>query len=1331
MAIPTNFNSIELTSPLPASFEKWFPIGHIYNNKWRAVIDPKYLPLSTVAVGEDISYNLDIPLPASLSSAIGTLGIVGAMVAIRNAYMSLGGQSANITLSRSISFGNFGTTQPLVYYINSPRFGYQIGTFKHQAYFEVRSIGTSVGGGAWADFATVASIEYATNCKLKRLYVSHGKILSIYKKYVDVYIVRLFEKTTQPNSDFKLDGKLQVWTFIDNKYKKIEYDLSSNVTLSETGELIFEKDKFIDIEKISSGDFFILTKPWVIENPSFLFEYGLNKDNGFYQTNEQQYKVVSSTILGVWIQAPKDLTYSDGTPETVLLWHLYTDLSKDRFPLPNTPEQEKLVGEASDIKGTLKEGIALAKLNKDNAASVRVVIFGANSEIQNCYPPSLIGEFVNIGDYFWEIVGHPRSETIEVKLSSSNGNNDENFVNFIDTAGITENIDVFQQKFWFINELYYGYPYSHGLWEGTVTKTPVVYTNNKIETNEKATSGDPKGNLTIKNTTTYTNAKEASVVEIYTTTYSSADLQDAEQDDTTTVEFTTTAFTISSRDVPSTNILDQKEKNTTKCNYLTERFYKDFTLIELLSTNAGQLSDDYYKKYDNLYFYNMSKNKTYKIFDIDFKVVSTDSTTLINTIDITMVVMGDVESELSAQTTTGYIFLGEPFKTYSGYYGEMSLSINTAPSLNASGQNYAYMYGNYYSGTYILPEQASQFAITSARYGDNVTFSKYGDLPYVLISVPNVSMSWMGGCIQRIGTSSRDYVFFLDPDLNAVVFRQGSCDWRREHQKKLVITINPEEFGTSDVVNLQELRKYITKITYNVKNNGDGFWFVKPQSKFKSPSMYESYYVSNGNNVCSSLTAFYNLDNLPSKGIWFPFEFFSFEEETKDTKVNKVIANTYFTSDLLNSGECLEKVYGADLDAKNNLKSLISGIVPNRGALSTTIDKIYCVDENKVLQDINYMWVYATYHSEIFLFYKKSLPKFYLDAGKNTDLNPSLPSVFVLRSDNSGDDFHSPSVLERDKSGASASLMLLYDFDLRCAAISVDETTGFVLGFAYDRGKGPLDSVDENGNPKKETSGENINYKNYCFLAMYAFNLRDIFENEDNYYACFDKDNKEINTIMRLARLKTVEVTTRGKNEHGENKDLYGQQLKECETGALDDYNVMPSDQSESSQYMVSILNQNNAKFDPRQISVSVNSDNVISLFINVTDFKYKDKDDKDGTVSGIISLSSKNSGITWIAEDDDDDVPIVYGNSLETNPYILDNILFVINEKNELVAKDLQNKSVIATKVVAYDVLKQNIYASKQENGQMFVYYYNKDGNLSALLSKDGGATWTGLNNW
>jgi len=140
-----------------------------------------------------------------------------------------------------------------------------------------------------------------------------------------------------------------------------------------------------------------------------------------------------------------------------------------------------------------------------------------------------------------------------------------------------------------------------------------------------------------------------------------------------------------------------------------------------------------------------------------------------------------------------------------------------------------------------------------------------------------------------------------------------------------------------------------------------------------------------------------------------------------------------------------------------------------------------------------------------------------------------------------------------------------------------------------------------------------------------------------------------------------------------------------------------------------------------------------MTLFVNVSQFKYIDKNNKEQYVSGIIALSSKNGGVTWFIDLDSNGQPIIYSDhNLQTNPYILNSLLFVVDSlQNKLIVKNIENKLVQRTNVVASNVLSQNIYAVRKENGDIYVYYYSMSGSVLASCSKDNGINWQNLDNW
>lgn len=1347
MAVREDFYSLKLTVSLPSNFEDWFPIWHLIPNttigKQITLIPQKYTPLNTFAVGEDITYNA--PKPASATEdALSIALMMAASGGITGA--------AYGTALLAESFANSGTFSTAKRK-DQTGFYFQIGDLKHQSYFKIAI--------EYLTSSVISSIEYATNSRLKKLYLAHGKIVKIRKEFNNIFYVTLYEFNEKPMLNFTPSGNLNVWSVDkNNKYVKYSLDLSQS-QINENGELIFNKDITPDVEKILTGDFFTIDKPWILEDYALIFEYGLTKNNGFYETNNQKYKAFyefgAMNIKGVWLQLPKEFTNADGSKETFILWKLFTDLNKEMFILPETEEDEKFFGENSEI-GSFDNGFKQLEQNvKDGkTTTARVVIFGAGSKLENFYQPYLIGEYAKVGDYYFEIVNHPRLDTIEVQLKSVNGN-----VNFIDQAGSNNNVDVFQQKFWFVNDLYWGSALNWpiGLWQTDQNILSIAANDYKEEKIESAKNGERDTIYNIEWTDASGNKKK----ETKTITISSSSI--TEQDKKYTVaKGKTTNVSFYAYDVPSST-LGNEEKNNISCTFLTERFYKPYSSFKFetsaTSTNQGtsnttansttfgggssggggatrsweetqtieSLTYGFYKKYKGWYFYNTGNSKTYKILDASFSNAKS-YTTAKPLVEINLTLEGDLTAEFIVGKTSGYVFLGVPYPTYSGKHGEMSLYLSSASSLGISGvgggSNYVYLYGNYYAGTYILSQEVPQFSmIGTTSYGDNVTMSGR-NIANVQFSTYSANKNiFVSGVTEQIGDVSKEYLFFVEPQNLLLVYRSGSCAWRFNPQKKLVITIEPSvQNGTGGQKELEKTNKIITQIVYNAEKDCT-YWYVRPREKVNPSSIYESYHISENSHADTNLTRLYGLETSPTDAIYFPFEFTSSINKDKDDKETATVTvDTYFKSSVIGTGECLEKIHGKDVNTQKTLTSLISGEPFNRGPLSFDIKSTSYVDPTKVLQNVNYSWPYSTKDGKIYLFYNWDPPDFYiydLDGSPNK-LNPSRPSVFALASNNSGSYFYNPIVARESEKNGTFPLMLLYDFDFRAAVINGNETTCFLFGFTYDRGYSPADK-DKDG----KFLTEHV-YSKHCFLAMYCFNLNDIFTKDAanlvNVFA--NKDN----SISWTGRRPILTAKPSSKPFcplwYGKNKNVFGHLFVEEE---FEDYYDFDPALIQSSQYVVSILDQEEATFLPQHISVTIDASGVITLFVEVQDLLYKDKNNKNQKISGIVSLVSKNNGLIWLLTADDNNVPIIYNdNEFQTNPYQLGELLFLIDKKSQqLVVKNLETK---ITKGIADDILPQKIYATMKENGLIYVYYI-VNGNVVASFSNDSGITWQYLTNW
>lgn len=1276
------FNKLSLSVPLPSNFEPWTPLGHMFGVKWRPVVPESFYPLGTVAIGTDISGKLMLPILQSRTT-LGFIGIAGAMEALRSVYES---PSTNeIKLTRESIVGTFtpimGKPQ-IFYYGKSPRLGFQIGNqFKHQSYIGVTSFGSYDLG--WRSFETISNIEYASNCRLKRLYLDHGKIIdsSIYDG--NKRFIKLHTKNSGASSYFKLSGNLYVWTIIEKKssegivtkeYTKLTIDLTKS-TLTINGDLLIQETELT--KNIKSGDFFQLEKPWVLEDPALLFEYGLNKDNGFYQTDEQKIHPESPlkiTIQGIWFEKEVErIDPTDGSKVKIKLWHVYSDLSAMQFILPTTYDQEKMVLESKDKGGSLADGISLL-MDDVTSESIRISIFGSGSSTQNFASDCLMGEFIKINESYFEISGHPRNETVIVNTKASNSFETifevMNFENASSSTDLTS-ISVFQQNFWFINELYYSYPLETGigLWQGSILE---------IASQKKSDS-----------------------------TFS-------------------TSITIKTNDVKSTKILDSHEKKSTSCKYLTQRFYKN---ISFDSDKNGAICDKYYKKFDDWYFYNTSQKKTCKILDISFTSLSSDTALNRSSLQINVSLDGDQTKDLK-RGSLGYFFVGEPFQTRSGWHGEMSSFVEIAPIFNGREWR-AELYGNYYAGTYILPQKTNSIVyVTSFSYGQQLGEitdpSGQRDIPSIQMSAISKSSLCLGSCTQKIGAGIREYVFFLDTDEKILVYRQGDYGWKRELQQKIVVAGSPSEKNGADIGLMKKENIYIVEMTYEAEGASEIYWFVRPVkdvlntiSKF-GLSSYESHYVSVDSDVDTNLTRTYGISNVKSVNyLYMPYDFSSYSQtkivkdangKDKATVVNLVTADTYFHSLALESGECVEKVYNAGDNFKNKLTSFVTNGQPIRG--ESQISKVksfkYVLPTNTV-KNIDYIYAHSLKNSSIFLFYNAKPAGFNFGGGFGaTSTNLSAPSVFVLRSNTSSMYFHSPTVLEKDEKYGAVPLMILYDFDLRGVVINAEETRAYLFGFTYPKGKSPYDGYEK--------------YSEELWLAMYSFNLIDFFDKGwifDAFEQNFAQNgNMFISRFPTLVNQEPLPETPPDKrmsdNIYGTVRTSFGHQVYEYEE--IDQVLEDQQYSQDATQNFVSILDQKDFRFSSGPISISNSGDGELKIFIQINEV-------------GLVCLISKNDGVSWSALKDGNNKLIIYGDASETNPYVMGDLLFLIkNSTKQLIVKNMNDMSET---VIANDIIASNISGSMQETGIIYVYYYGSSGNVAASKSYDVGKTWEKVNNW
>ena len=1387
MAVSLTLNQV----PLPANYGDWFPVGQLIGLKWRSTIPSDYLPIQTIAILESIQ-NTDLMIPNSFDTKFGGMytGIVSAMQAIYDAAQGINGNfvTGEVLLNRSQGRGTFPTTQ--YNYLLAPRFGFQIGNFKQQAYFQIYSFCTgliTLGTVAWLSSDTLAKVEYVTNNIMKRFYLSHGKIQEAVSDVVDgMVVLKLADIAQEQNFNFAPSGNLYIWTGTTDSngnttYSKKIFDLSSLV-LDKNGRIFINSTTYPDVLLVKTGDFFLVEKPWVLEDYTKLFEYGLNKKSGFYETNEQKIKAFSETgkmtIQGVWFQYANITELQDLAAETegesssssdssetivfennvdindadlssessqssssmstneedMLLWHVFTDMKDAQLTLPTNNAEQELLGEAKHVAGTLSEGLGyLNKLIKNKkATTARIIVFGAGTKLQNFYTNSLVGEFIKVSvsgknstsDAYFEIVGHPRNDTIEVDVNSCNISIDLSDAVKIDKQDVRymEVIDVLQQKFWFVNELFFGTPSTTGLWNAAAASV----TTHDITQTIKVSGSDT---TTITTQNVYTDPLGVSTTEEKTVTLPIKISTETTTDKENIIEYKgkTTNIKLLSQDVFSTYMLDVEEKTKTKCSYLTERFYQSFLLEPKDAKNANLLNESYFKKFSGWYFYNISTMKIHKILDAVFKLVSTgqeftretfkNHTTPTatktggqgNKIEIYLTLDGDLSSEIFVNDTTkgtssGYIFLDTPFSTVSGLHGEMSFQLKTEPALGADGKYKLLMYGNYFAGLYVLPEPtSSQLTIASFAYGANFGNISYPDI-YMSMSSSGRSIAVV---MQKIGKNQRTFAFFTDNQSNTLVYRQGYVNWTSELPQKAVYIGKPTECNTAAEV---KTNSAIVGITFNASESGAIYWFSYPNgysdSSFKSSFgiQYFCHYVSENSTAYSQLIEDFYTQPIDISAKYLPIEFVSYKDPNSDSNI--VDIDTYFASSFVGKGESSEKVYDSSGGNKADFESFVNGSKKNLvGTPNTSVKNYKYVPQKRLISSSRFFDSIVDDSGDIFMIYGGESGTFSINKKTNSttslisykmdknlqykylikdDYFKSNSSVFIIKTNANGKYWFSPHISSENQINDTSNfdpkefevpMMILYDFNYMASTMSQFDNLCYVFG------KVLLDG--------------------YETIAVYRFNIKELQIN-NNMYVLMNESSEWIS----MASFQKLQQPY-----YGYSIGEYGRDLSYL--SEVINANIFPS---EGDQVFKAIMSSNSQ-------SICVDFERTdLNMFIDVDNFEY------DGnSYTGIICLKSTNAGISWKIRENTNG--ILYGSADDICSCYRHPWLFLMDTSNGEIS--VQNIEKVTAKEFVTKASSIKSSAIIDEHGVLCLYYYGKDGFPSAVFSSNGGVNWKNLNNW
>ena len=403
-----------------------------YNRPFSSLFPEGYFPTRVIFLAADFLNNL-ININGS-NLAIGYSEVSAAMMGFSNFSV------LNLSFSRGEGGrGTLGMAQRW-YSPGSPRYGWSIGNhYKHQAYFSIvmQGMGHSTIPIIWICTPGVMGVESASNCRFRKVYLSKGKILSV--RFLDDgtadrrMLVKICDKEIPPPDGLTIPT-LTVHTMRgeDPETENISGILTSGWEVEVQGA----SDSFIQ-----EGDFFELSQPLVIEDPATMHEYGLQVDNGFLRTNQQRYEI-ETDIIGFW------------TPETdPKLGNVYVaNVSGSNQSLVTLPSSE-----SEAIRN--KEGMEYGNNSgiPDGLNTIRLITtVSGGPGLQNFCAGNLIGEFAEIGGKHYEIVEHPRGDTIAVSLFAME---DKKRLDKIPSKA-----KIFQQNFWMTNEEFFGIYRAYSSW---------------------------------------------------------------------------------------------------------------------------------------------------------------------------------------------------------------------------------------------------------------------------------------------------------------------------------------------------------------------------------------------------------------------------------------------------------------------------------------------------------------------------------------------------------------------------------------------------------------------------------------------------------------------------------------------------------------------------------------------------------------------------------------------------------------------------------------------------------------------------------------------------
>lgn len=450
----SNIASVTSSISKSTSWKPWIVASKSgYNKPFSSPLPEGYFPAKSVWFAADFSNNFICISGVELLgwAAMAMAGGVGLSMASTVGIPS----TLSIAHRRNGGYGSIGMSQRYITLAPSPRIGYSIGNlFKHQAYFAMDIVGMGWAVGlnpiVWLTTPGVMYIDSCSNCRIRRVYLKQGKVLGVRFIKEDgsqnqKMYVKISDKDLPPPSGVSASATVHVM-------KGSEY--GGTETVSGTLTSGWEIECTGSGTYIAVGNFFELGTTLTIEDPATMHEYGLKEQStygGMTRTSQQALEVPCK-FIGCW--AP----FEDPDPEIGTVWKATGVAGTTTLPL--TKAESIRNKESMEFGGDGFDGI-----KEGDTARLIMDIWGGPG-LQNFCAGNLVGEFVEIGGLHYEIVAHPRGDTIAISLYAAET---KEKLDSMPSDGV-----ITQQKFWMTSEQFVGIgPGSGGANRVYTSKNPV------------------------------------------------------------------------------------------------------------------------------------------------------------------------------------------------------------------------------------------------------------------------------------------------------------------------------------------------------------------------------------------------------------------------------------------------------------------------------------------------------------------------------------------------------------------------------------------------------------------------------------------------------------------------------------------------------------------------------------------------------------------------------------------------------------------------------------------------------------------------------------------